>query len=157
MRAYVLRDARLARHAGRFVWLSIDTENAANAAFLARYPVGTWPTFLVLSQHDGKPLLRWLGSATAGQLDELLASAKRAPAPSRGRQSDADEALARADRANAEGRLESAISGYREASRLGGERWAGRARAVESLVLAEGGASRLEDCATTARREAPRL
>src|SRR5512138_2619342 len=103
MRAYVLRDARLARHAGRFVWLSIDTENAANAAFLARYPVETWPTFLVVSQRDGKPLLRWLGSATAAQLEDLLKSAARAPAPSRGQQG-ADGALARADRANAEGR-----------------------------------------------------
>src|SRR5512142_2510303 len=156
MRAYVLRDARLARHAGRFVWLSIDTENAANAAFLARYPVDTWPTFLVLGQHDGKPLLRWVGSATAAQLDDLLASVERTPAPSRGGQR-AGEALARADRANAEGRVDEAIAGYREASQLGGARWAGRPRAVESLVLAEGVAGRLEECATTARREAPRL
>ena len=36
--------AGLARHAGRFVWLSIDTENEKNAGFLERYPWAAVPT-----------------------------------------------------------------------------------------------------------------
>ena len=155
MRAYVLRDARLAKHAGRFVWLSIDTENARNVDFLARYPVETWPTFLVLSPHDGKPVLKWLGSATVAQLDELLTSAGRWAAAPRVRRADA--VLARADRSYAEGRVEGGIAGYREALKLGGPRWSGRPRAVESLVLAEAAAGQLEECATTARQDGPRL
>ena len=156
MRASVLPDARLARHAGRFVWLSIDTENARNAGFLARYPVDTWPTFLVLAPRDGKPVLRWLGSATAAQLGELLESARRSLAPRPGERR-AEALLARADRANADGRLQEGIAGYREALKRGGVRWAARARAVMSLVLALAAAGELEACATTARREALQL
>ena len=155
MRAYVLPDARLAKHAGRFVWLSIDTENAKNAGFLAQYPVETWPTFLVLSQRDGRPLLKWLGSATAAQIDDLLASAHPRLGPARSPR--ADEALARADRSYAGGSLEDGIAAYREALRLGGPRWARRPRALEPLVVAEAASGRLEECATTARQEAPRL
>ncbi len=170
MRAYVLPDARRAKQAGRFVWLSIDTENAKNAEFLARYPVDTWPTFLVLSPRDGKPLRKWLGSATAAQLDELLARAGEdletrghelgLTAREPGAVQDArraEEALARADRAYAEGRLEEGVVVYREALRLGGPGWPRRARAVESLVLAQAAASQLEACAITAQQEAPHL
>ncbi len=39
LRAYVFPDAALKKHAGRFVWLSIDTEKEKNAPFLARYPI----------------------------------------------------------------------------------------------------------------------
>ena len=38
MRAYVFTDKGLERYAGRFVWLSVDTENAKNADFLTKYP-----------------------------------------------------------------------------------------------------------------------
>ena len=34
MKAYVYTDKSLERYAGRFVWLSINTEDAKNAAFL---------------------------------------------------------------------------------------------------------------------------
>ncbi len=153
MRAYVLPDARLARHAGQFVWLSIDTENPENAAFLARFPVDVWPTFLVIDPRQEKPLLKWLGSATAAQLDRLLQdTAGRGPA-----RGGAGATLARADRANAEGRLEEAVAAYRQALAQGGLAWPRRGRAVESLVLAQAAAGRLEACAATARREAPRL
>lgn len=115
-----------------------------------------WPTLFVLAPRDGKPVLKWLGSATAAQLDELLtAAARSAGAPRRER--GADEALARADRAHAEGRLEEGIAAYRDALRLGGARWASRPRAVEALVLAQAGARDLQACAETARAEAPRL
>jgi hypothetical protein len=156
MRAYVLPDARLARQAGRFVWLSIDTENARNAEFLARYPVDTWPTFLVLAPSDGKPVLKWLGSASAAQLDEMLERARSSLAPRR-RERRAEEFLARADRANAEGRPKEGIEAYREALKVGGAGWSRRARTVASLVLAYAAASELESCATTARKEAPGL
>ena len=47
MRAHVLPDARLARLAGRFVRLDVNTEEPRNAAFLERFPIDAWPTLLV--------------------------------------------------------------------------------------------------------------
>ena len=55
MRATVLTDAALTKHAGRFVWLSIDTEEAKNAAFLDTYPWEAVPTFEVLEPRAAKP------------------------------------------------------------------------------------------------------
>ena len=48
MRAFVFTDKALERYAGRFVWLSIDTENATNVAFLRKYPISVWPTLLIV-------------------------------------------------------------------------------------------------------------
>ena len=48
MRATVFTDAALVKHAGRFVWLSIDTENAQNAEFLDRFPWEAVPTFQII-------------------------------------------------------------------------------------------------------------
>ena len=48
LRAYVFTDAALAKQAGRFVWLSIDTEKDRNAPFLAKFPVDVWPTLMVI-------------------------------------------------------------------------------------------------------------
>ena len=45
MRAYVFTDKSLARHAGRFVWLEIDRENAKNSEFRRRFPLAGLPTF----------------------------------------------------------------------------------------------------------------
>ena len=48
MRAFVFTDRALARRAGQFVWLSIDTEKQGNAPFLTKFPVEAWPSFYVL-------------------------------------------------------------------------------------------------------------
>ena len=39
MRATVFTDAALAKQAGRFVWLSLDTEKASNASVVKRIKV----------------------------------------------------------------------------------------------------------------------
>src|ERR671931_154726 len=100
MRAFVFTDAALARHAGRFVWLSVDTERAGNAAFLERYPVEVWPSLLVIDPRDERVALSWAGSATVPQLVALLDDAERAL---KGGTQDADALLARADRLAGEG------------------------------------------------------
>jgi hypothetical protein len=152
MRASVLPDARLGKRARRFVWLSIDTEQPRNAAFLERFPIDTWPTFLVVDPRTEKPVVKWLGTATAAELDRLLADAEE-----RERRDGPAARLARADAAYAEGRLPEAVAGYRAALAAGGPRWSRRPRAVESLVLALMQAQDREGCAATARAEAPRL
>jgi hypothetical protein len=151
MRASVLPDARRRRQAGRFVWLSIDTENPRNAAFLERFPVDSYPTFLVIDPREERATLKWLGSASAEEIVKLLADADRR------RPRGADAILARADRAQAEGRIDDATRDYLVALAEGGRRWSHRPRAVESLVLALSGSRRLEGCAETASREARAL
>jgi tetratricopeptide (TPR) repeat protein len=154
MRANVLPDVRRGKRAGRFVWLAVDTEQERNAGFLEKFPIGSWPTFLVIDPKDESVLVKWLGSARAGDLEKLLAGAERA----RGRSSTGAEAiLARADRAYGAGRVDEAVAAYREALAQGGPRWEGRARAVESLVLALASSRRDEACADEARRAAPSL
>src|SRR5687768_10574664 len=97
MKAYVFKDQALSRHAGRFVWLSVDTEKEKNAPFLERYPVEAWPTLFVIDPAQGEVALRWAGSATVPQLLSLLEDAERTIA---GRAQGADGILAKADRAS---------------------------------------------------------
>ena len=78
MRATVLTDAGLAKHAGRFVWLSIDTENEKNAAFLDRYPWEAVPTFEVIDAESEKIAYRWLGAVDAAELTRRFDEAERA-------------------------------------------------------------------------------
>ena len=48
MQAYVYTDAKLKPFADRFVWLAIDTEKPGNAATVAKFPVGAWPSMYVI-------------------------------------------------------------------------------------------------------------
>lgn len=155
MRATVLADPALVRLAGRFVWLDVDTEKAENAAFLETFHIETWPTFLVIDPATGKPSLKWLGTATAAQMEKLLLDGERAVRGGPGESAEA--VLARADRANAAGRAEEAAKGYREALLRGGPGWTRRPRAAESLVLALQAAGDAEQCAAAARAEGPGL
>jgi len=68
MRATVLTDATLAKQAGRFVWLSIDTEDGKNAAFLERYPWEAVPMFEVLDAKTGNVAYSWIGAVDAPEL-----------------------------------------------------------------------------------------
>src|SRR5512140_981569 len=100
MRAFVFTDKALGRQAGRFVWLSINTEKRANAPVLAQYPVKVWPSFDVIDSASEKSVFRGVGGATAPQMVRVLddgakaASGSAAPGP----------ALADADRFYAEGK-----------------------------------------------------
>src|SRR5690349_23701465 len=112
MRANVLPEVRRGKRAGRFVWLSVDTEQERNAAFLEKFPVSVWPTLLVVDPRDESAVLKWVGSASARELDRLLADAEAASRPGA---AGADAILTRADRAHGAGRSADAIPLYREA------------------------------------------
>lgn len=80
MRALTLQDPNLGnatlangtRLSDAFVWLSIDTENPENAAFVERFPNRVWPTLYVLSSDARTVRLSWGGSATSEELVALL-------------------------------------------------------------------------------------
>ena len=156
MRATVLNDAALAKHAGRFAWLSINTEQSRNAEFVEHLAVGAYPTFLVLDGATGNVALRWAGSLTAPEFERLLDDGERAVAASGGG-APADAALARADRLGAAGKTAEAAAVYTEALRLAPAEWGGRGRALASLLAALQKSGDLEQCAALARRETPPL
>lgn len=77
MQQTVLRDPKLAPYADRFVWLALDTDRPANAAFVAKHPPAVWPTFYVIDPRAETVEARLLGAAGIAQftafLDEGLA------------------------------------------------------------------------------------
>src|SRR5437588_275434 len=114
MRSHVFTDGGLAKHAGRFVWLSVDTEKAVNAAFTEKYPIENWPTLLVIDSANERVAFKWLGSATVPQLARLFDDAEAAVANAR--QGDAPDALlSRADQLYGECRAKDSADLYRRA------------------------------------------
>src|SRR5471032_882858 len=101
MRAFVFTDKALGRDAGRFVWLSIDTEKATNNEFLRKFPVQVWPSFYVINPSTEKVSLRWVGGATVPQLHKLFDDGERAV---RGKERGVAGTLARADKFYGEGK-----------------------------------------------------
>jgi hypothetical protein len=151
MKAFVFTDAALARDAGRFVWLAIDTENAKNAAFKTKYGVQVLPTLFVIDPKKEKIAIRWLGGATVPQLRKLLDDGERSV---RGKDTGADQILARADRAFGDGRNSEAAALYKQALAKAPAKWPRYARTTEQLLAAMNDS---EEAAKTARDAYPKL
>src|SRR5262245_48833327 len=145
MRATVLTDKTLARHAGRFVWLSIDTENGKNAKFLEAYPWEAVPTFQVIDPASGKVAYRWLGAVSTKQLVQRFDESERAMAKSSG--DDADGLYDRAGKLDAEGKPAEAAAAYAEALKIARKGWIARGRAAEAMVYALSQSDQSQACA----------
>ncbi|HJW14464.1 MAG TPA: thiol reductase thioredoxin, partial [Thermoanaerobaculia bacterium] len=154
MRAFVFTDRALARRAGQFVWLSIDTERSGNAPFLTKYPVEAWPSFFVLDSESGRAVLRWVGGATVGQVQKILEDGGAAV---RGKGRGVEEILARADSLYGQGKNAEAVVQYRDALERAPAKWPRYGRAVESLLFALQRVHDEKRCAETAREAFPRL
>jgi tetratricopeptide (TPR) repeat protein len=162
MRAYVFTDRSLSRQAGRYVWLALDSEKAANAALTKRLGVQALPTFFVLDPTDEHVVLRWVGGATAAQLGKILDEGRTAVAASFGARAAANEspaaqALARADRQFGAGEYAAAARLYEQALALAPAGWPRYGRAVESLMFAYSETEQPESLVRLARRAYPRL
>jgi predicted negative regulator of RcsB-dependent stress response len=162
MRAFVFTDRALAKHAGQFVWLSVDTENAKNAAFIEKYPVKAWPSFYVIDPATEKVALRWVGGATVPQLEKLFADGERAVGGA-GRPTTetasrrAAEAVSRADALYGKGDYAGAGKAYSEAMKLLTPRSRDYARVVESLLFCHAVDHEPAACVALARDAMPHL
>jgi tetratricopeptide (TPR) repeat protein len=154
MRAFVLTDKALERYAGRFVWLSIDTENSTNSSFLTKYPINVWPTLLIIDPRKESVALRYAGGATVPQLEKLLDDGEKV---ARGTRTPSDEAIARADRLWTEGKSAEAAKAYEEAIDKAPKNWSRLGRAAESLTFALASTKDYERCATRALELYPRV
>ena len=153
MRAFVFTDRALERQAGRFVWLSINTEKRENAAVLAKFPVQAWPSLYVIDPKSEKVVLRYVGGATVTQLQRILDDGARAAGVGR----KPDEWLARADAFYSAGQNKDAAEAYGVALKGMAKSSPSYPRAVESLLFALSASRQHEACAIVARDAFPHL
>jgi tetratricopeptide (TPR) repeat protein len=156
MRAFVFNDESLKEQAGRFVWLAIDTEKETNAKVQERFPIDAWPTFLVIDPKDERVALRWVGGATASQLQRILDDG-RLTVLGGGPGEGPEPTFARAERLYGQRSFPEAAKAYQEALKAASADWPHYSRAVESLLSALSGSN---DCMTAlqiAREALPRL
>src|SRR4029450_2015038 len=155
MKAYVFTDKALQRHAGQFVWLSLDVEKPQNAAFRKKYATDALPMFFVVDPRTEQIALRWVGGASVPQLQKILADGPTGGEGASGR--GVAEILARADRHYAAADYKNAAAEYREALRVAPPGWTRSARATESLLFALYQTKDYVGCADAARDVFPRF
>jgi thiol-disulfide isomerase/thioredoxin len=156
MRSYVFTDEKLAALKDKFVWLAIDTEKPQNAAFVARYPMESWPTLWVVDPATEQPALKWLGSATATELASLLDDAAAGAAAGTD-DAEAAAALLRGERATASRNRDEAIRQYRAALASAPPKWKRRGRTDEALVSELWAAKDDAACASLADAEMAKI
>jgi len=160
MRANVFTDRALAKHAGRFVWLAIDGERAVNAEFRRRYRVPAYPTYYVIDPVDGQVLVRWVGSASVAQLDQLFGEQSTAydrRTRGEGERVAADAELAAADSLYGLDRHAEAAAAYGRALASAPADWPAYPRAVDARLFALSQADSAEACVGLAESALPRL
>jgi tetratricopeptide (TPR) repeat protein len=154
MRAYVFTDRALAKLAGRFVWLEIDTEKEQNAAFVTRFPIEAWPTLFFIDPRSESVLMRRLGSATVAQLAGMATEVEQVFA---GGAAGWRAQIDKAERLYGETKSAEAVAAYAAALRDAPAAWDGRGRAVESYLMALASSDQPRRCAEVARDEYPAL
>jgi tetratricopeptide (TPR) repeat protein len=154
MRAFVFTDKALAKSASRYVWLSIDTEKAQNAAFSQKYPIRAWPSMYVIDPAKETIVVRWVGGATVGQLEKLFDDGERAV---RGGAQGAARTLAAADALYGQGKYAEAAPAYRDALKLLAVSSPEYSRAVDALLFSLSVTKQYAECAAAAKAALPRL
>jgi tetratricopeptide (TPR) repeat protein len=154
MKQYVFTDKALARHAGRFVWLELNTDLPQAAGFQEKYPMDFWPTFFIIDPREEKALVRFSGSATTAQLEKLFEDGERAW---RGGAQGAEAQLARGDALYGAGKPAEAAEAFAQALAEAPADWSRRGRTLESLLAAQYGAKQHEACARKFLEESPRV
>ena len=159
MRAFVFTDKALERQAGRFVWLSVNTEKRENAAVLAKYPFQASPTLFVIDPGAEKVVLKYVGGATVTQLQRILDDGARAAGQGGkdGKGGKPDELLAKADAFYSAGQDKEAAEAFRAALKGMAKSSPSYPRAVESLLFALSASRQHESCAAVAREAFPYL
>jgi thiol-disulfide isomerase/thioredoxin len=159
MRSYVLSSPQLAPLADKLVFLAIDTESDANAAFVRRFPNDVWPTLYVIDPTSERATVKWPGTATARELVQFLGDSVLATRG--GVTSDAErDALAAFFRGNAfaaSGDLIHAETEFRDALARSNAAFKERPRVVEAAVSVLYEAEKWSECLDLAKRELPSL
>lgn len=148
MKAYVYTDKGLERYAGRFVWLSINTEDAKNAEFLQKYPIPALPTLLVLDAKRDAVTLRYVGGATVPQLQKMLDDSEKTYRAKAAAASD--KLLTHGDALAAQGKHAEAVTAYESAIANAPKKWSKLGRTAESMIFSLSMADQNDRCAVRA-------
>jgi hypothetical protein len=111
MRNYTLLEPPMRRAAGAHVYLSLEYDRPGNAAFFAKFPVGSFPTFLVIDPASETVVTRWLGTGTAEQMAGFFLDARRAAAAKTDPLAAAERALVKGENQEALAIIEPALAG----------------------------------------------
>ena len=154
MRAYVLSDPALAPLANDLVWLAIDTEKDANAAFTSKFQNRVWPTLWIVDPTTETATMRWEGTATTSELLTLLAAVR----PKHGQAQSGDPAkhddFRRGTELVAKGELAEAERAF---ARAMDDDVATRPQATEALIGLVSARKDLRVCSTLASTLGPTL
>jgi tetratricopeptide (TPR) repeat protein len=150
-----LKDASLARYAGRFVWLELNFDGAPNQAFLSRYGVTSTPSFYVLDPTDEHATATQFGAMTVAELASFLDRGEHGIFVNS--RSPAEIDLANGDALLASDQHAEAAAAYEKAIRAGGKDWPDHDRAVASFAWALMSSKQSERCAEVVATEAPPL
>ena len=113
MQRFVFPDAGLRPVKDAVVWLAIDSENPKNNAFLDRFPLDAWPTFLVIEPRAERVVGRWIGAASVNDFRRFVQEGARAAGSEK--HDAATAALHKGYEARAKGDFAAAASAYRKA------------------------------------------
>jgi hypothetical protein len=144
-----MQDEAFVKHAGQFVWLALDFDDAKNAPFFATHDIGAGlPAFFVIDAEHDRLLRVLFGGARVADMERFLDASAAGPA---------DEAVQRGDALLTSGHAPEAVTAYGQALTQGGTTWPGHDHAVEQLLIALQAAGDFAGCTALARREAPQL
>ena len=116
MKRFVFPDPGLRPVKDAVVWLSIDGENPKNNAFLDRFPLDAWPTFLVIEPRSESVVGRWIGAASVNDFRTFVQEGARAV--SEDKRDAATRELHKGYEARAKGDFAGAAASYRKALAL---------------------------------------
>jgi tetratricopeptide (TPR) repeat protein len=116
MKRFVFPDPGLRPVKDAVVWLSIDSENPKNNAFLDRFPLDAWPTFLVIEPRSERVVGRWIGAASVNDFRSFVQENARAAAQDK--HDPATRELHKGYEARAKGDFAAAAAAYRKALAL---------------------------------------
>jgi tetratricopeptide (TPR) repeat protein len=151
VRSFVLGDKALAKHAGRYVWLSVDIDQDANAPFLTKYPVPGIPTFLVIDPATEKVVLTRSAGPDRAQFEAMFDAGERAL--KRTKMDPADAAFDEGEELSGAGKPKEAVAALQRALQAAPKDWPRHRAAVEALTLALDQSDQPRACAELAARE----
>jgi thioredoxin-like negative regulator of GroEL len=117
MQRFVFPDPGLRPVKDTVVWLSIDSENPKNNAFLDRFPLDAWPTLLVIEPRGERVVGRWIGAATVNDFRSFIQESARAGGGAK-KPDPATAELHKGYEARARGDFSAAAAAYRKALQL---------------------------------------
>jgi len=150
MRSFVLPDAGLRSVKDAVVWLSIETEQEGNRAFVEKFPAEGLPTFLIIDPDDEQVLGRWLGSGSANEMRGFVQAGVQAYQAKRGgpAESAAAQAQREGDLASMKRDYTAAAAAFRRAAELTSASDEARAARLDLLAgaLSHNGTQGAIDC-----------